>query len=206
MHTDIIVALIEIAPSALVTLGVIIIALVFRKQIKETILPRLGTLKILGVEIGLLKNTLDEVASKRDDISEEDKWSPLKRAQHIKPVIEGAMILWVDDTPQMNSLLIKILNSLGSEVTIARNSDEALKLLHRHQFHVVVSDINRKEGKKAGLDMVKRMVQENVYKWTIFYVLNLEPGVPEHAFNITNRPDHLLHFIMDVLERDRWET
>ena len=77
-------------------------------------------------------------------------------------------------------------------------------MLRRHQYDVVVSDINRSEGSDAGLQMVSRMKELGLYRRTIFYVLSLQPGVPEGAFNITNRPDHLLHFIMDVLERERW--
>jgi hypothetical protein len=29
--------------------------------------------------------------------------------------------------------------------------------------------------------------------------------LPPGGFAITNRPDHLLHYVIDVLERERWE-
>ena len=207
MAPEITVAIIQTLPSILAIAVLLILAVIFRKPLKQRILPRLSGLKILGVEISLLKEELDEVASGRGvAISEGDKWSALKRAEHVSPVIRGAKILWVDDEPQRNRQLVKILLSLGADVDQAHDTDEALKLLRRHQYDVVVSDIKRREGSDAGLKMVSRMWDEHIYRWTIFYVLDLKSGVPEHAFNITNRPDHLLHFIMDALEREKWSN
>lgn len=48
--------------------------------------------------------------------------------------------------------------------------------------------------------------REDSVGWTIFYVFDLKPSVPKHAFNITNRPDYLLHFVMDALEREKWSN
>lgn len=144
------------------------------------------------------------LAEQKVAVSQGDRWSSLKRAQRVLPVIQGARILWVDDEPQNNRQLVKFLLSLGANVDLARDTEEALKLLRRHQYDVVVSDIQRKEGSDAGIRMSTRMWDEHIYRWTIFYVTDLKPGIPEHAFNITDRPDHLLHFIMDVLERERW--
>ena len=205
MSADIVVAIIQILPSMLAVLGLVILVIAFRKPLAQRILPRLSGVKVFGLEITLLKESLDEVTSGREvRVSEGDKWSALERAQHVLPVIQGARILWVDDQPQGSRQLVGILLSLGATVDQARNTQEALTMLRRHQYDVVVSDIRRSEGSDAGLRMVARMWEEGIYRWTIFYVLDLRPGVPEHAFNITNRPDHLLHYIMDVLERERW--
>ncbi|WP_420627859.1 hypothetical protein [Candidatus Leptofilum sp.] len=205
MDTEVIVALIGIAPSALATIGIITVAIIFREPIRTRILPRLAGLKILGVEITLLKEDLDAATSRQlITVSEGDKWNALSRAQHVMPVLNAAKLLWVDDEAQNNQELIKILRSLHVNVTLAQDTAEALKLLKRYDYHVVVSDISRSGGSNAGLEMVKQMWDQKIYRWTIFYVRNLEPGIPDYAFNITNRPDHLLHFIMDVLERERW--
>lgn len=79
-----------------------------------------------------------------------------------------------------------------------------MTLLKRHLYEVVISDIARTEGPDAGLKLLERMYREGVHRWTIFYVRDLKPGVPPGAFGITNRPDHLLHLVMDALERERW--
>lgn len=213
MATEIIVALIEIAPLILAVVAILVLVIIFRDSIRQRILPRLAGLNILGVvEITLLKESLDEVASEHHvRLSEEDKWSALQRAQHVLPVLQGAHLLWVNDHPEGNRELVNILRSLGTVIDQARHSDEALTLLHRHHYHAVISDIKRTEGErtegeKAGLQMISRMLEERVYRWTIFYVLKVEEveGVPKNAFGITNRPDRLLHLIMDVLERERW--
>lgn len=211
MDPTILVALIDAAPPILATAGVIVLAVAFRKPIAQRIIPRVSGLKLFGFEITLLKEDLDQVASQEAskrgiEISEDDKWSALKRAQHIAPVILGARILWVDDHPEGNLQLLKILLSLGASVDHAGTTDEALKLLRKHTYHAVISDIERGDNVKAGTELVSKMWDEHVYRWTIFYVTDLKPGLPEHAFGITNRPDHLLHLVMDALERERWAT
>jgi len=216
VRTEIAVALIESLPSVLAIGAVALLAIVFRRTLEERVLPRLSGVVVFGVSLSFLKQELDEVATERlhtiDEesakagftISEGDKWSALRRAQHVSAVIRGARLLWVDDEPRNNRGLVTILRSLGAEVDQVRATDDALKLLHRHHYDVVISDIRRPEGDDAGIAMVSRMKDEGVFKWTIFYVLRKEDGVPAHAFNITNRPDHLLHYVMDALERERW--
>ena len=207
MATDVAVAIIEILPSILLTGAVLILILVFRKPLEQRILPNLSSVKLFGFEITLLKQSLDQVSSGgKVPVSEDDKWSALKRAKHVQPVLQGARILWVDDEPGQNFELVKILLSLGTSVDQATSTKEALEKLRKNEYHVVISDIKRGAGDNNGLAMVSKMVEEKLYRWTIFYVLNLKPGVPEYAFNITNRPDHLLHFIMDILERERWSN
>jgi len=205
LETEVTVAIIQILPSLLGIIALLVLILVFRTSLEQRIIPRLSGLKILGVEITLLKESFDAVVAERNvSVSQDDRWSAIQRAHYVRPVIQDAKLLWVDDAPQQNRQLITFLRSLGAQVDQARDTHEALKLLRRHQYNTVVSDIKRGENEKAGIDMVSSMWDEAIYRWTIFYVADLEPGIPAHAFNITNRPDHLLHFIMDVLERERW--
>jgi PleD family two-component response regulator len=205
MNTEIVVALIEAAPSVVTILLVLVLALVFRDAIQKRLLPRLSGLKLLGVEITLLKDSLDAAASRQEvRLSEADKWSALQRAQHIFPVLRGARLLWVDDQPMGNEDLVAVLLRLGIVVDQARHTEEAIKLLHRHPYDLVISDMQREGVEDAGLQMISRMLDEHVYRWTILYVLRLQPGVPANSFGITNRPDHLLHLVMDALERERW--
>lgn len=207
MDNAIAVAIIEILPSILAFVTLFIVIIVFRKPLEQRILPRLSGLKVFGVELTLLQESLNEAATVQNvTISADDKLNALKRAQHVLPVLQGARLLWADDTPELNLQIIKIIESLGIVIDKARDTDEALKLLRRHKYDVVVSDIKRNGENDAGIKMVAKMWEEHIYRWTIFYVLHLRLGLPEHAFNITNRPDHLLHFIMDVLERERWSN
>jgi CheY-like chemotaxis protein len=160
---------------------------------------------MFGVELELLKGSLDQAVSERKvEVSEGDKWSALERARHILPVIQGAKILWVDDYPQGNWQLVKILFGLGADVDQASHTDQALSMLGRDRYDVIVSDIRRTEGDPDGIEMLRMMQDLKIARPTIFYVSVVLPKLIEGAFNITNRPDQLLHLIMDALERERW--
>jgi hypothetical protein len=209
METKDLAELLKAVPAllqSLFLLGVLAIAWKLREPIKRTLLPRIVGVKLFGFELELMKNSLDEAGRATSNVimSEGDKWSAVKRAQRVRPVLEGARLLWVDDHPGGNTALVKLLRKFGVSVDLAINSEEGIKLLQRHQYDVVVSDIARDEG-TDGVKMVDEMWRLRLYRWTIFYVMEIdERHRPGHAFGITNRPDHLLHLIMDALERERW--
>ena len=141
----------------------------------------------------------------------------LLRAHQLRRILRGARLLWVDDNPDNNQPMVDLLHRFRVVVDTAMSTSEALTLARRHRYDVVVSDIAREGNKRAGLEMRAQMEQENTSRWTIFYVEKLDtatlpggkwphPIVPPGGFAITNRPDHLLHSILDALERDRWEV
>ena len=72
-------------------------------------------------------------------------------------------ILWVDDRPENNALLIDSLKSRDAEVVEATSTDEALATLSsgRRGFDVVISDMGRDEPNgyrpDAGIDLVRRL-------------------------------------------------
>ncbi|NCD34115.1 MAG: sigma-54-dependent Fis family transcriptional regulator [Spartobacteria bacterium] len=63
-----------------------------------------------------------------------------------------ARILTVDDEPVILNILNKILISQGYEVVPARNGEEAITILKRQKFDLVVSDINMSPGN--GMDVL----------------------------------------------------
>jgi CheY-like chemotaxis protein len=134
-----------------------------------------------------------------------------RRAQRNADVLQGAYILWVDDHPENFTAELNIFRSLGIFVDIARSTNEAVSMLHAKKdvgqpYNVIISDTKR-EGKD---DEGKEFLISIREKWkidtpTIFYIGDLDPsrGTPAYAFGITTRPDHLLHYVMDALERQR---
>ena len=72
-------------------------------------------------------------------------------------------------------------------------------------YLLVVTDLTREGSSTEGLDFVRRTVASSTSRWTIAYVATDEWGKPrpEYLFAITNRPDHLIHYICDVVERER---
>jgi hypothetical protein len=71
------------------------------------------------------------------------------------------------------------------------------------KFHAVISNISRNGNPDEGLQMLKAIRDESPP--IVFYILNLDEsrGTPPGSFGITNRPDELMHLLLDVLERTR---
>jgi DNA-binding NtrC family response regulator len=119
-----------------------------------------------------------------------------RRAAAAAGVLAGMRVLWVDDEPGNNASEVYLLNSLGIYVNQVTSTDAALNQLKREKYEAVVSDVARGSEPDAGIRMVAEMWERHLYRWKVFYVgrLDLSKGAPPHAFGITNRPDHLLHF------------
>ena len=57
----------------------------------------------------------------------------------------------------------------------------------------------------AGIVLLRQLREKGSSAPFLIYLMNFDPskGTPAGAFAITNRPDHLLHSVMDALERLR---
>ena len=118
-------------------------------------------------------------------------------------------MLWVDDHPLWNRPERRMLQAFGVMVDIVTNTGDALDLLQQHRYDVVISDIERAGDHDAGLAFAREIAYPSpLAKPIIFYVgaLDRDAGTPPYAFAITNRPDHLLHYVIDVLARWRRNT
>jgi CheY-like chemotaxis protein len=100
---------------------------------------------------------------------------------------------------------IKILNSLGILVEVARTSKDGLAALAVAKFDVVISDMMRNEVPDEGLRFLAQMRNSKLHRPTIFTVGRFDPslGTPAYAFGITNRVDEMLNLVFDALERVR---
>jgi CheY-like chemotaxis protein len=129
----------------------------------------------------------------------------LKRAQLIAPILQGANVLWVDDHPDNNLYERVMLSSFGMSIDLAYSTDEAMSKISETPYDVIISDMKRQGIATEGLRLLNSLTNQGARPHTIFYVgqLDKEQGTPQGAFGITNRPDDLLHFVMDVLERER---
>ena len=130
-------------------------------------------------------------------------------------------MLWVDDDPEGNRAERRMLQAFGVMVDTARTNPEALRMLGLHQYNMVITDIARgndaDDGKALATDIArgndaddgKALAVQMQSRWAsmpvIFYIADLkrELGTPAYGFGITNRPDHLLHYVVDVVARWR---
>lgn len=130
----------------------------------------------------------------------------LRRAEMIGLVLQDARLLWVDDVPDNNVYERNLLNSLGIGTDLARSTDEALgKLTSKQHYDVVISDMSRYGTNDAGLQLLRAMRERDHQLQVIFYLMQIDAarGTPPGAFGATERPDELLYYIFDVLERER---
>lgn len=67
-------------------------------------------------------------------------------------------MLWVDDQPEGNAILVELLQKNGVQVDIARSTAEGLRKLSRSAYRLVVTDMGRMEDNAyrptAGLDFL----------------------------------------------------
>jgi CheY-like chemotaxis protein len=126
-----------------------------------------------------------------------------RRAMLVQPLVQGRRVLWVDDQPSNNFYERLALAQLGVSVDVATSSDEGLNSAKLVRPDVIVSDMNRHGQQNAGLQFMAAARAEEVLTPIIYYTgyVDEAKGVPPGAFGITDRPDEVLHLILDVLER-----
>lgn len=183
------------------------------------LLSRLTSFRAGDVEIQLAGEALDAAvdSARRHDVQlaeksrqwqvqvpAADKRRALARARRRARLLQGARILWVDDRPENNNSETSMFGKLGADIDTARDSAQALALLAASGYDLILSDMDRHGDPRAGLDLLADYRRRDGEKSPlIFYLGTLDPakGTPAGAFGITNRPDELLHLVIDALDR-----
>jgi len=205
------VELVKVIPSILWFLLTITALAVFYRPLRDELLPNLTGFSAMGVEVSFIRDSMDaaiELAQKSPqwnvEVSTSDKDQVLRRARKHLSIFRDAQILWVDDHPENNLNERRMFRQLRVEVDIAKTTEEALGMLKRGSYDLILSDISREQDATAGLKFASQLRKEKRTP-VIFYVGVSDPerGVPAHAFGITNRPDELLHLTLDALEREK---
>jgi CheY-like chemotaxis protein len=203
--------LIKAIPSILWFLLVLAALLIFYKPIRNDLIPHLTGLSALGVELSFVKDSINaaiEMAEKspqwKVEISPEDKERALRRAHQHLNLLGEAQILWVDDHPENNVNERRMLRQLKAGLDTAKTTEEALEMLRRGNYDLVLSDMSRGADPAAGLKLAEQLQKEKPVP-LIIYIGDIDPakGVPPYTFGITNRPDELLHLTLDALERKK---
>lgn len=121
------------------------------------------------------------------------------------PILSHARILWVDDNPENNIYEREALLTLGTITDTATTTEEGMAALRSNVYDLVISDMRRGSVPDEGLSLLREMQKDRYPQQVVFYVGTVDPekGRPAGSFGITDRPDELLHLIMDILERQR---
>ena len=130
----------------------------------ESARGRKFSIKVAGNEL-----TMEEVSEQQLAIVNDlqNKVAELeKRINSLPNVLPSALraseesvrrILWVDDNPRNNSLLAASLEERGVTVDIALSTEEGLTKFKKQPYDIVLSDMGRPEGDKAGIDLTKKL-------------------------------------------------
>jgi CheY-like chemotaxis protein len=118
--------------------------------------------------------------------------------------------LWVDDAPGNNTNVMQWLQSvLPIDWHTARSTEEAMTELraHRGDYAVVITDMGRPEGPRAGYDLLSQMRQAGIETPVIVYSGSDDPKHDDEAkargaLGSTNSPTKLHDLVKEAIRAD----
>ncbi|MGU3540140.1 response regulator [Methylobacterium sp. A54F] len=117
----------------------------------------------------------------------------------------GAEILWVDDNPENNIYEQQALEAFGIKIIRALSTEEALKQAKSNKFDVIISDMGRPEGDRAGYDFLEELRKlGNMTPYIIYSSI----GTPQAdiaarsrgAAGATNMPGTLVKLVLNAIQ------
>lgn len=205
--------LVKHIPSILWFILAVVLLVKFFRPIRYELLPKISGIKAMGLELSFITKSINaalELAEQNPtwkvDIPAAAKENVLKRAQAHLDIVKDTKILWIDDVPENNINEWKMFLQLSAKIAIAKSSESALEMLKKSKYDVIISDMARVDEKDSGLKFLNKFQEDDKTTPVIFYIGIFDPklGIPGGAFGITNRPDELLHLVLDALERKRY--
>ncbi|MGY6157351.1 hypothetical protein [Paraburkholderia graminis] len=186
----------------------IILLLSTLKPALPGLLSRLDTLS-LGPDWAHVELKFKEltVPSRDQDAPEplnETELKPLEnRSKQVAGKLLGKRILWVDDNfPQANSKEIAALRSLGLAIDTFKSTDDALAVLTRQGYDLVITDMRQASDDFAGKRLLNGMCEANILTPGIIYSYRFDSatGVPRNAAGTSWNRAHLFQLIFDIAE------
>ena len=171
------------------------------------LLAKATKIKVLDIEIEASVSALNDaiVAQGLDSVvGQRDRMAALRRLSACAPLLRGSRILWVDDKPPNNFKERQLLEGLGVRIDLATTSAAAEQFLSNHHYLLMLTDIEREDVADEGIRFAARAARLGIAVRTIGYTGTDQIGlpVPPHFFGITHRPDHLMHLVCDVAQRE----
>ena len=177
----------------------------FAEPIREGILPRLTGVTLFGVRVDLQPGQVQAVLSKstgKAPPAPDAGNAILARAKGMADVLAQSSVLWVDDNPLNNLSERRLLHQFGVFVQDVQTTAQALEAIGQG-FDLVISDMARAGSSRAGLDLIEALRRAGARQPVVIYAGSFDAsrGVPQGATGMTNRPDELMHLVMDTLSR-----
>lgn len=198
--------IIKVSPELIAVVTAVVVIYAYRKDVRGLI-QRLTKFKGIGIEAEFSDKALSDAIAARGtpSVTEEQKKGALKRLQSIATLVRDARLLWVDDQPESTRNERALFDNLGARNTTVSTSAAALKELRENVYVAVVTDLKREGKDTAGLDFANTLAASGSIVPLIAYVGTPQDGKgrPPNLFAITNRPDELVQYLCDVIERAR---
>lgn len=201
--SDVVLAAVIATVPSLATVVVVVVVLVYNRARLSVVLDRMNRVSIVGVlDLELAAESLVQ-ARTNSVLSETDARRVVRRAARAAQSVAGFRVLWVDDEPRGNDYERQFLRSIGVVVQTALTTNEALAHLDRDDFDLVITDIAREESVTAGLELVQTYLPASGHDDVpvVGYVLEARATTPPGFRAVVDRPDELIHQVLDVAER-----
>jgi CheY-like chemotaxis protein len=137
------------------------------RSLIESARARKFTLKIAGNELTMEEVSeqqlviISDLQRKVADIEKSMAHAPTTQFTQMEQDTSTApsekRILWVDDKPRNISFLVASLEKRGARVETALSTKEGLTKFRKRSYDIVLSDMARTEGGKAGIDLTKKL-------------------------------------------------
>lgn len=132
------------------------------RALVESARGRKFSIKVAGNELSMEEASeqqrlvLSDLQSKLAELEKRLGEQPraLKAPVPVLPLRSSRRILWVDDKPRHNSYLISTLKDRGVTVDTVQSTTEALEHLRLGGYDIVISDMARPEGDRAGIALI----------------------------------------------------
>lgn len=129
-----------------------------------------------------------------------------------KPIIKENKILWVDDKPSINVFYAKqTLEHNNCTFDFVFSTNQALLCLKENrQYDLIISDLKRRNNRRAGIDLIERLNKSNIKTPVIIFAG--EKGIKLFkekmlSLGITNiisakEPESLIETVKKIIKKD----
>lgn len=113
-------------------------------------------------------------------------------------------VLWVDDRPENNLYERKALEAIGVRIELALSTSEALQLVQRHSYDLIISDMGRPGDIRAGYTLLTEIRRSDANTPYLIYAgsrsdEHVREAIERGALGCTNSPQELILMVSDAL-------
>lgn len=194
--------------------GVVVLVLIawpLRGPLVERLSTGLEEVEAFGVKFKFVASRIEDTFTEAS-AADPKRWgdpavtvpSLRARLEALGPAISGARVLWVDEGhPSSNLYERRILQTIGMSVDMVQTPEQAMNLIGRSCYDVVISEMRRADDPAAGKEFASDLDKVANAPELVFYIMDLKrwQGTPAYAHGITNSPAELVHMVLDVVER-----